>query len=118
MRYQVSPADLSREVDDLGSALADLDGVRVSMTLGALGPALAGSVTTASLTRLCDTWDAALRETRSSLRSLGEGLAAALAGYEQVEALARRSFVAGPSAATGGPEHSPRTGRPPAGAAP
>lgn len=102
MRYQVSPADLSREVEDVGSALIDLDSVRVSVTLGALGPALAGSATTASLTRLCDTWDAAVRETRSSLRSLGEGLAAALSGYEQVEALARQSFADRPSPATGG----------------
>lgn len=94
MRYQVDPALLLSEAADVAGAAGLLAGMTMPEQLGVLREAIPGGSSAAALGAIQTSWRTELTDLRSRVRSLGEALGAAGAGYEQVESATAQALGA------------------------
>ncbi|MEO6998907.1 MAG: hypothetical protein ABI112_12560 [Terracoccus sp.] len=94
MRFQVDPALLRSEAADVAGAARTLAGMTVFEQLGALQEAIPGGSTAQALGGVASCWRTELTDLRSRVRSLGEALGAAGAGYEQIETVTTQAMGA------------------------
>ncbi len=85
MRYQVDPAVILGEGADVVGAAAALRDTTVPEQFGPLRGAVPGGATAAAVSGIQSSWSIEMTDVRSRVRSLGEALTAAGAGYAQVE---------------------------------
>lgn len=94
MRYQVDPEVVLVEAAALAGAARALGETRVPEQLGPLRGAIPGSVTAAAVSDLQSSWRTEITDVRSRVRSVGEALTAAGAGYAQVETVTQLALGA------------------------
>ncbi|MEP7333848.1 MAG: hypothetical protein ABI692_17385 [Terracoccus sp.] len=85
MRYQVEPTVVLGEGADVMGAAGALGETTVPEQFGPLRGAVPGGATAAAVSGIASSWRIEITDVRSRVRSLGEALSAAGAGYAQVE---------------------------------
>ena len=96
MRYQVDPAAVLGQGVAVVDAARTLGETRVPEQFGPLRGAIPGGATAAAVSGIQSSWRTEITGVRARVRSLGEALDAAGAGYAQVETVTRLALGATP----------------------